>query len=134
MFSKKNLLPFQPGDQLMSVNGSSFQNITHTAAVNLLSNSHRNSQLMVTFKRVGRIPYSPDRVPCNGDLSRVTPLADNLQEVNMVTEKVHLSRTILGHHIDWKTFICRATQGQCSHSKHFSSRPSAISVIVVLPR
>ena len=90
----------------MSVNGSSFQNITHTAAVNLLSNSHRNSQLMVTFKRVGRIPYSPDRVPCNGDLSRVTPLADNLQEVNMVTEKVHLSRTILGHHIDWKTFIC----------------------------
>ena len=78
----------------MSVNGYSFQNITHTDAVNLLSNSHLNSQLMVTFKRVGRIPYSPDRVPSKEDVSsRVSPLVDNLQELNMVSEKVKLNKS-----------------------------------------
>ena len=52
---------FQPGDQLLSVNGQSFHGIQHGNAVNILaqSPSHNEANITVTYKRVGMIPYSP---------------------------------------------------------------------------
>jgi len=46
---------FQVGDQILDVNGTTFLDISHAGAIQLLKSSKR---LVMTVKDVGKIPYA----------------------------------------------------------------------------
>jgi len=80
-------LGLKMGDQLHSVNGHNFNNILHSDAVNVLTS---NSQLNITFKRLGKIPYSPSQSPsCTYKRQNVysSTQMDHQEEITMVHEK-----------------------------------------------
>ena len=90
------MLCCQPGDQLISVNEFSVEQVSHAEAVRILSNSHNHEKLMVRFKRIGRIPFSPvnsdmrvsDQVLSSAKYHDLQPVDNDV--VNMVSEKVKL--------------------------------------------